>query len=123
MNQNQLLNELTRAADVLTDGARRLSGLHTLLAIDLRTEADRLSQIVEREQETEPHSSKNCSAPVQPLTGAVAIRIAREYFPDANEETLGYILWNHTGFPGFWKGDPETCLREQLRSYKQASNL
>lgn len=46
------------------------------------------------------------------------IEIAREYFPDCTDEQLGYILWNHTGFPCFWDGDPETCMRQQLQDYK-----
>lgn len=44
--------------------------------------------------------------------------IVREYFPDATDGEVSYILWNHTGFPCFWHGDPETCLRQQLEAYR-----
>jgi len=45
--------------------------------------------------------------------------IVREYFPEANEDDVMYILWNHTGFPEFWNipqdgWSPDQCLRKQL---------
>ena len=40
--------------------------------------------------------------------------IVHEYFPDADDELIHFILWEKTGYPEFWKGDIETCLREQL---------
>ena len=33
------------------------------------------------------------------------------------DEQADYILWEHTGFPEFWQGDPETCCREQVREF------
>lgn len=45
------------------------------------------------------------------------LAIAREYLPEATEEHISHVLWNYTGFPAFWAGDPETCLREQLQHY------
>lgn len=44
--------------------------------------------------------------------------IAREYFPGADERLINYVLWNCTGFPSFWDGDPETVLRQQLQAAK-----
>ena len=49
--------------------------------------------------------------------------LVREYFPDATDEQAGYILWEKTGFPGFWNipqdGDtPEACCRKQLQQFK-----
>lgn len=44
--------------------------------------------------------------------------IAREIFPDADNDFLGYVIWNETGFPCYWDGDPETCFRRQLQEYK-----
>lgn len=26
-----------------------------------------------------------------------------------------HVLWNETGWPAFWTGEPEACLRRQLR--------
>jgi hypothetical protein len=46
--------------------------------------------------------------------------IVREFFPDADDEEVETILWSETGWPGFWAGDPETCLRGQLASYRAA---
>ena len=45
--------------------------------------------------------------------------VVREYFPDASDEAVDYILWSKTGAPAFWRipldGDtPEACLRTQL---------
>lgn len=45
--------------------------------------------------------------------------VVREYFPDAGDDKVGYILWNETGFPEFWRlgvdgWTPEQCLRTQL---------
>ncbi len=37
--------------------------------------------------------------------------IASEYFPDASNDELDYILWEYTGFPCFFHGDTETELR------------
>ena len=48
------------------------------------------------------------------------INIVREYFPKCDLEYADYILWNKTGWPSFWHGDPETCLREQLLKYSKA---
>lgn len=44
--------------------------------------------------------------------------LVREYFPDATEQEVLDILWNYTGYPGFWDGDPETCCRAQLQYLK-----
>lgn len=43
--------------------------------------------------------------------------IVRDYFPDATDAECDYILWEHTGFPGFFRGDPEAELRGQLVAY------
>lgn len=44
--------------------------------------------------------------------------IVREYFPDIDDDQIEYIVWNRTGYPCFWKGDPEESLRESLAEYK-----
>ncbi|HUW04789.1 MAG TPA: hypothetical protein VMW01_00875 [Williamwhitmania sp.] len=54
------------------------------------------------------------------------IDVAKEYFPDATEGEAGYILWNETGFPAFWRipedgNTPEECLRKQLADFKAKS--
>jgi len=46
------------------------------------------------------------------------VDIVREYFPDATDEHADGILWSRTGWPVFWAGDPETCMRQQLQEYK-----
>ena len=34
------------------------------------------------------------------------------------DDNVEYILWEHTGFPGFWDGrDPEACLRRQVNEF------
>lgn len=48
-----------------------------------------------------------------------------EYFPDANEEQVEFILWEKTGFPSFWDipkdgNTAEECLRKQLLDFKES---
>jgi hypothetical protein len=52
--------------------------------------------------------------------------LVREYFPDATDKLADWILWEKTGFPGFWNipadGDtPEACCRKQLAALKAES--
>jgi hypothetical protein len=52
-----------------------------------------------------------------------AIPIVREFFPEATDGEVDYILWSETGFPDFWN-IPEDgwtatqCLRKQLAKIK-----
>lgn len=48
--------------------------------------------------------------------------VAREYFPDASDDELNFILWEKTGFPCFFE-DGLNSLREQLATYKRAFEL
>ena len=41
--------------------------------------------------------------------------VANQYFPGENICVLDQILWSFTGYPHYWRGDPETCLRRQLK--------
>jgi len=46
--------------------------------------------------------------------------VVREYFPNASDDEVGFILWEKTGYPCFWETDnTETCLRKQLREFKE----
>ena len=50
-----------------------------------------------------------------------ALEIAREYFPEMNDDDLDYIIWEHTGFPIFWPDtsiSTEANLRAQLVAFK-----
>lgn len=56
------------------------------------------------------------------MTMTRALELAREILPSLEESVLGYVLWNETGFPTFWRipadGDTdEDCLRTQLREF------
>ena len=44
-------------------------------------------------------------------------RIAADCGHTISDDEGGYILWNHTGFPDFFDGDPEECCTRQLRDY------
>lgn len=46
------------------------------------------------------------------------LAITKEYFPDLPDNDCLYILWNETGWPHFFQGDPETYLRKQLAKFK-----
>lgn len=52
------------------------------------------------------------------MTGQDAINIVREYFPGVSDELAGAILWEYTGWPAFWDGDPEMCMRKQLQELR-----
>lgn len=51
------------------------------------------------------------------------LELIREYFPDASWEEADSILWEFTGWPGFFDGDPETVLREQLGKFWCAQQI
>jgi hypothetical protein len=45
--------------------------------------------------------------------------VVKEYFPDANDDEVDFILWSETGYPSFWETDDvEVCLRKQLQEFK-----
>lgn len=45
--------------------------------------------------------------------------IVKEYFPDADDTLINFILWNCTGYPSFWEDrDIEKSLRKQLQDAK-----
>lgn len=46
--------------------------------------------------------------------------VARAVFPEADDATLGMYLWEYTGFPEFWRGDPVTECTKQLVEAKEA---
>lgn len=45
--------------------------------------------------------------------------LVRQYWPNATDEFCQYVLWEHTGFPEFWTGDPVQCCSEQLAEYRR----
>ncbi len=46
--------------------------------------------------------------------------IVKEYFPDATDDEVEYILWEKTGFPCFFEtADIEACFRKQLEDLKK----
>ena len=51
--------------------------------------------------------------------GNIAHDLHVELFPDLTELEFEYILWNYTGFPCFFIGDPAIYLRKQLEDYKK----
>jgi len=52
-----------------------------------------------------------------------AFEIAKEVFPDKDDDFLEFALWEKTGFPHFWttkEGESnEDCLRRQLMEFKE----
>lgn len=47
----------------------------------------------------------------------LAIDTAAEFGLTIIPEHADYVLWEHTGFPGFFCGDPEVALRRQLAAH------
>lgn len=54
------------------------------------------------------------------ITITTWLDLAREVFPDADRATLVHHLWEYTGYPGFFDGDPATACRRQLVEAKGA---
>jgi hypothetical protein len=39
-------------------------------------------------------------------------------WPVDNDDYIGYVLWNHTGYPSFWHSeDVEACVRYQVHCF------
>lgn len=54
--------------------------------------------------------------------------VVREFYPYAHDGDVGFILWNFTGYPGFWNipEDGETpieCCRTQVRKLAKSAPL
>lgn len=52
--------------------------------------------------------------------------IVKEYFPNASDDEIEYILWERTGYPEFWNigidgNTPEECLHTQLKQCRNES--
>jgi len=48
--------------------------------------------------------------------------IVREYFPDATDDNIEFLVWEKTGYPEFWDipkdgNTPEECFRKQLQDF------
>ena len=51
----------------------------------------------------------------------------KEYFPDASDDFIDYVVWEKTGFPSFWNipregNTPEECFRTQLKNFADECN-
>jgi len=49
--------------------------------------------------------------------------VVREYFPGASDDEVGFIVWEKTGFPAFWRipedgATGEECFRKQIQDFK-----
>ncbi len=47
-----------------------------------------------------------------------ALDLAKEIFSDSSKEELNLIIWNMTGYPSFFKGDPIIEFERQLKEAK-----
>ena len=45
------------------------------------------------------------------MTYDEAYRIAKEMIIEWADDDISYAIWNYTGFPDFWDGDPATVQR------------
>ena len=43
-----------------------------------------------------------------------------KYFPYATVQFIEFVLWEKTGFPAFYDGDPADVLERQISRYKKA---
>lgn len=56
------------------------------------------------------------------MTEQDGINLVRRIFPEVSEQEAGYLLWNETGFPAFYYGDPEVYFAAQLNEFKERCN-
>ena len=50
--------------------------------------------------------------------------VVKEYFPDATDDEVDFILCEKTGYPCFWETmDTEACLRKQLEELKKGKEI
>ena len=53
--------------------------------------------------------------------GEITFAIVREFFPDATDDQVNYIVWNDTGWPCFWENeDWQACMRRQVSELKSS---
>jgi hypothetical protein len=50
-------------------------------------------------------------------------RVAKDCGHDLSDDQAGYILWNHTGFPNFFDGDPEECCTKQIQDFFRVADI
>lgn len=46
-----------------------------------------------------------------------AQRVAREYGFDIDRDEANEVLWEYTGYPSFWDGNPVECVDRQLTEF------
>lgn len=44
-------------------------------------------------------------------------KVAKEHGQRVSEAEADHILWEHTGFPSFWEGDPRSHFTAQLHEF------
>jgi len=81
------------------------------------------------EQEQEYQASESAKAEAntkaqEEMEGYTVGQIVREYFPDASDDFVEFIVWEHTGFPCFWSipedgNTVEECFRKQLKEFQE----
>lgn len=55
-----------------------------------------------------------------PMTGIDLVRsIAWQNGKDISSQDADYLLWNHTGFPAFFDGEPIECICRDINAYFQ----
>lgn len=52
-----------------------------------------------------------------------ALVIARDIMPDRDDDFLGYLIWNYTGYPSFFMNDPIREITVQLRKASRRKNI
>src|SRR5688500_15002370 len=50
----------------------------------------------------------------------IARTVGHQYGYALSDDEAAVLLWEHTGYPSFWEGDPAKCCEAQLVSYFDA---
>lgn len=53
-----------------------------------------------------------------PLVWTDLVReVGKEFGREVTDDEAGMVLWEYTGFPSFWDGNPVDCCTQQLREH------
>lgn len=45
-------------------------------------------------------------------------KVAKKHFPNLSEDEIWYVIWNETGYPGFFHNNPKEEFEKQLKEFQ-----
>lgn len=53
------------------------------------------------------------------VPGRLSTELTERLLPELSSDDRNSVLWEYTGWPGFFNGDPVTCLVDQLLAFRR----